>query len=247
MQIGSNNIDTRRFYNSRLSDLTPAEYAAASAAMQNGEYWNPAWNGQDVTHGLTFPSIAQRSGASLTPVSSEIPPELFNFDLILNGRMFKVMCDTLLRVNMTEDLAQFSDNQLKDALERCSAYRATCYMAYTAAHKEYRRLKQAFDFLAVTYREEARRQIRSDRIADRQSGYRKEIGQVTAQEIEDYVMLKYPEDYKKWQNLVAEWEDNENVYLELRDTIKDRGMHLQTLLRMSDDHTVKALSSGKQF
>jgi len=243
MQIGANNIDSRRFYNSKLSDLSPTEYAAASAAMRNGEFWNPAWNDQDVTHGLTFPSLSQKT----VEKSEVIPPELFNFDLILNGRTFKVMCDTLLRVNNTEDLAQFSDNQLKDALERCAAYRATCYMAYTAAHKEYRRLKQAFDFILVNYREEARRQIRGDRIADKQSGYRKEVGQITAQEIEDYVMLKYPDDYKKWQNMVADWEDNENVYLELRDTIKDRGMHLQTLLRMSNDHTDSSVSSGKQF
>ena len=245
MQIGSKSIDPKKFSRTRLSDLTPEEYAGAREAMKHGVYWNADWKEQDATRKLTFPGLGVESENAVP--TKTIPPELFNFDLILSGHTFRVMCDKLLQINELEDLGQSSALQLANILQSCSAYRMTCYMAFIAAHKEHRRIKQMFEMIAVKFREEARQAIRAARIADKHYGVRKEIGQISAQEVEDYVMRCYPEEYKKWQDLVAEWEDNENIYLELRDVLKDRGMHLQTLLRMSTDPVGKSVSSGTQW
>lgn len=95
-------------------------------------------------------------------------------------------------------------------------------------------------------REEARQQIRLERLADKAEGLRKELGQTTAQELEDWLLRHYAAEYRKNAETVLEWEQHEKVFLELRDTLKDRGMHLQSLLKMVGDHTERMTSSGAQ-
>jgi hypothetical protein len=96
-------------------------------------------------------------------------------------------------------------------------------------------------------REEARKHLRSERMIEKATSVRKDLGQITTQEIEDYVLNKYAGEYKVNMGLVADWEENEMVYLELRDTLKDRGMHLQTLLKRVTDHIDPArVSNGTQ-
>ena len=251
MKIGSPAVDAPVFKNRRLSELPVKDRDMAIDAMKHREFWNPEWdNQQHPDQGLTFPTIASKYGnpgcENDRQPDPDIPSELFNFDLILNSRKFRVLCDSLLRIRSTEDLAGFSDKQLMSTLEQCASYRLTCFCAHVAAHKEYTRWKTYHEEWLAQKREEARQQIRAERLADRATGLRKEIGQITAQELEDQIWIKYPAEYRNNQALILDWEQNEQVFLELRDTLKDRGMHLQTILRMSGDHTAHMTSSGEQ-
>jgi hypothetical protein len=204
------------------------------------EGWDKDWNNQQFPdQGLTFPTIASKYGNMCdneeTPDATP-PPELFNFDLILNSRKFKVVCDTLIRINREEDLADYPESKLNWCLEQCASYRMTCFCAYIGAHKEHRKWKMYHKIWMAEKSKKARNAIKADRVADRASGNRKDIGQITSAEIEEWILTNHTNEYKRNVELVEDWEENEKVFLELRDTLKDRGTHLQTLLRRVQDH-----------
>lgn len=242
MQIGKNFIgaNDKKAQKRSLNDLTPQD---RRRVMDNfDKEWQSQWDNQQHTdQGLTFPRIASKYGNPVycnndAAPDPKPPAELFNFDLILNSRRFKVVCDTLIRIKKEEDLAEFSDQQLQTALELCASYRMTCFCAYIAAHREYRKWKEYHNLWMAEKRDEARKHLRAERIADKATKLRKDLGQITLQEIEDYILTKHSSEYKKNIDLIADWEENEKVFLELRDTLKDRGMHLQSLLRRVTDH-----------
>ena len=231
-----------------LNDLTPQQRRDSLDDFDN--QWQSHWDNQQHTdQGVTFPRIASKYGNAFhckndQAPDPEPPAELFNFDLILNSRRFQVECDTLVRIRKEEDLADFSESQLKNVLEMCAAYRMTCFCAYIAAHREYRKWKEYHNIWMAEKRDEGRKQLRAERIADKATKLRKDLGQITLQEIEDYILTTHGSEYQKNIDLIADWEENEKVFLELRDTLKDRGMHLQSLLRRVTDHIDPAKMSN---
>lgn len=250
MQIGSKTVatDHKSGFVRKPNQYTLSEFREAAAEMfdKNPGLMNQQLPGQ----GLNFPHIASRYGNNYLCENDKapdkvLPSALFNFDLILNDRRFQVTLDTLIRIQTVEDLAQFSDDRLREALEQCASYRLTCYCAYIAAHRETRRWKLVFEEWMAEKRDEARQALRFDRLADRAAGLRKELGQFTAQEVDDWVMRKYASEYRSRLEVVEDWEENEKVFLEMRDTLKDRGMHLQTLLKRVLDHTDHTTSRGE--
>lgn len=247
MEIGTRSTDTFSKYKGRkANEVLPSDLRLAVEMGVDPQEW---LNQRVSDEGLELPSVSYRNGNygrcdnELNP-DKKIPDALFNFELILSGRKFQVCIDTLIRIKDTEDLAQYSDGQLKDALQQCAAYRVTCYCAYIAAHREHRRWKTSNEIWMSEKREEARTQMRADRIADKNAMLRKEIGQISAQEIEDWIISKYKGEYKQNIERESEWEENADIYLELRDTLKDRAMHLQTLLKRVNDHTENMMSNG---
>ena len=237
-------MDTRRYASTRnMADLEAVDYVAAKQALRHGEVWNPAWDDRDAVHKLTFKGVTAADG----PTSAHIPEDLFKFELVLNNTRFQVLLDKLVGLNSVEDVSNHSTEYLMTALDNCAAYKLTCYCAYDAAHRQYLLYKREFESWMVQKREEARQQIRAERMADKNYGLRKEIGQITAQELHDWVVLKYGPLFEKYSDLVEEWEANEKLYLEFRDTLRERAMHLQTILKMSGDNTDHTMSSGNQF
>lgn len=177
-----------------------------------------------------------------------IPKELFNFELILNSRKFKVMCDMLMSVHSDEDLLEYSENRLNWCLDQCSSYRFTCFCAYAAAHKEVKSWKRYHNNWMSEKRTEARHALRIERMQDRQQGILKasDFSQTTIQEIEDWVATHHPEEYNNNLKSIEDWISHEETFLELRDTIKDRGSHLQTLMRRLNDKVAPKLSDPTQ-
>ena len=253
MEIGKTYLSSKEAkLNSRtprrsLNDLTPGEKKAVLA--NHKEDWDPKWDNEDFTgQGLVFPNIAAKHGNPYLCTNDEkpdtVPPkELFNFDLILNSRRFQVTCDTILRLNSEENLADFSERQILNALEMCSSYRLTCYCAYISAHREYRKWQEFHELWLAEKRTEARTILRTKRLADKAMKLRKDMGQITMTEIEDYILVNHSSDHKHNLDMVGEWEENEKVFLELRDTLKDRGMHLQSILKRVSDNTDKHMMS----
>lgn len=241
MKVGQRSFEKSPFQKN-LNDLDPKQRTHVINNFKE-THWNPSWDNQQFTdQGLEFPRIVSKYGNAAHCKNDQNPdptppPELFNFDLILNGRRFRVLCDTLLRIEHEEDLGEYSEGQLKNALELCSSYRVTCLCAWVGAHKETRKWKVYHDLWMAEKRTEARNHIKNERILEKEAKERKDIGQITAQEVEDWIMTRHTNEYKNNLSLIADWENNEKIFLELRDTLKDRGMHLQTLLKKSDDHS----------
>ena len=251
MEIGTKKVvDTGRpSFNKKVNELLPSELREAVRLGEVAPEWMNQQNGDE---GFTFPLISHRHGnfgrcENETDPDKDLPMELFNFDLILNSRKFQVCLDTLIRIKNSEDLALFSDIQLKQALELCASYRITCFCAHIAAHKEYRNWKTFNELWMAEKREEARKHLKADRISEKAEGLRKEIGQISAQELEDYILKKHASEYRSNRQREEDWEENAKVYMELRDTLKDRGMHLQTLLKgVNDNRDPNMTSSGAQ-
>lgn len=252
MQIGSKEappIENRNKSWKKVNEMMPQELRDA---LKVGDI-NPDWNKQiGGDFGPMLPEVPNRHGDFFCKNNEnpdpDIPAELFNFTLILNSRKFHVVIDRLIRINTEEDLAEFSEEKLREALEQCAAYRLTCFCAYVAAKREQRKWDMYQTLWMAERREEARKSLRIERIADKTQGLRKEIGQITNQEIDDWIISHYTQDYKQQTERIKEWEENAETYLELRDTLKDRGMHLQTLLKRVGDHTdPNRTSSGAQY
>jgi hypothetical protein len=70
------------------------------------------------------------------------------------------------------------------------------------------------------------------------------VGQITTQELEDWILVKHGLEYHKNKERTEEWKESASIYLELRDTLKDRAMHLQTLLKRVNDQTDPAQTSS---
>jgi len=248
MEIGSKKVDApayTKYRGKKVNELLPQELREAANLGLAPEEW---LNQQISDEGLNLPTVSYKNGnydrcENETTPDKDIPSDLFNFELILNSRKFNVCIDTLIRIKHEEDLTQFSDIQLQKALEMCAAYRVTCFCAYIAAKREHRKWKMFNEIWMAEKREVARGQLRADRVGDRAAGLRKEIGIISAQELEDYIISKHGGEYKVNREREEEWKENSEVYLELRDTLKDRGMHLQTLLKRINDHTDSAITS----
>jgi len=174
----------------------------------------------------------------------EPPKELFNFELILNSRKFQVVLDTLLRIHKEEDLTDFSEWSLKECLEKCASYRLTCFCAYTSAHKELSKWKAYHKVWMAEMRDTARLTIKNIRIQEKTAKHRKEIGTITKEEVDDWILCKHTEEYQDNERMMDYWQDNEELFKEFRDTLKDRGMHLQSLLNKVKDHIAPIVSNG---
>lgn len=252
MNIGVNTTkeDINRLRGKNLYELRPEEFRQV---VNDAGEWNPKWNNQQFTNKgeIAIPEIGNKYGNALLENSDNpdkvIPSELFKFDLILNNRRFNVILDTLLRINTDEDLAEYPESRLIYCLEQCASYRATCYSAYIAAHRVHRQWEQTFNEWLVEKRKEARDAIKMDRILDKNSGLRKEIGQITAEEVLDWVILKYGGEHRRYTDLVEEWKEYEKIYLELRDTLVDRAIHLQTILKRVSDGGASKVGNVQQI
>ena len=174
-----------------------------------------------------------------------IPESLFNFDLILNDRRFNVVCSTLLRIRSEEDLTEFNEAELQRSLELCASYRMTCFCAYISAQKDFHKWEEFFEDWMAQKRRDTRQVLKMERLEERGQGLRKDIGQITSQEVEDYIRVTYSKEFQEYKEKVNEWEENAKIFLEMRDTLKDRGMHLQTLLRRSQDHLAPPMSQAE--
>lgn len=172
-----------------------------------------------------------------TPTTTEIPKELFDFSLVLNDNVFQVTLDTLLRIQSIDDIGSYSDLMLISALEKSDAYRVTCLCAHIAARRERKKHEKILKQWLATKQDEARNSIKVARVYEVTVKQRKEIGQITNAEVEDWLYRNHGTVYKELQQNIETWQDNEDLYLELRDTLKDRGTHLQTILRRVSDHT----------
>jgi len=249
MQIGKTFMPTQdkvdEILKKDLNDLTPDEYKYATETL--GQY-SPKWDNQQRTdQGLTFPKLASKYGNALcendTKPDKDIPNELFTYDLILNDRRFQVVLDTLIRIHNEEDVVEMSEKKILWSLEQNSSYRLTCFYAHIAAKRQHRKWEMFHELWMAQKREEARMAIRADRVADKMSGLRKEIGQISSQDLSDWIVLKYGNEYKHNVELIKEWEENSQVYLEGRDVLKDRGMHLQSILRRLSDQAAQKVGN----
>jgi hypothetical protein len=226
-----------------LNDLTPAEYKYVTETL--GKH-NPKWDNQQRTgQGLDLPKIASKHGNVLCVndknPDKEIPKELFIYDLILNDRRFQVALDTLLRINTEEDVVGISDKKIIWSLDQNPSYRYMCFCAHLAAQRQCKKWEMFHEQWMAQKREEARIAIRADRIADRSEGLRKEIGQISSQDLSDWILNKYGNEYKHNLELIREWEEYAQIYLEGRDVLKDRGMHLQSILRRLSDQSAQKI------
>lgn len=250
MDIGSKPNPAENKYKpwKKVNELMPSELRTALNTGDFGPDWHKQITGD---FGPELPEIPNRHGDFFCKNNdnpdSAIPADLFNFSLILNSRKFHVVIDTLIRINTEENLADFSEDKLREALELCASYRLTCFCAYVASKRERRKWELHHSIWMAEKREEARKSLRVERIADKTQGLRKELGQMTNQEVDDWIVTRHTQEYKQQTERIKEWDENSETYLELRDTLKDRGMHLQTLLKRVGDHTDPSrTSSGNQ-
>jgi hypothetical protein len=108
-----------------------------------------------------------------------------------------------------------------------------------AAEKSKLAYEEMFNQWMAERRDSARQILKAERLKEKEEGHRKEIGQITAQEIEDYILLHYPKEHKEKTDKINEWGNNEKIFLELRDTLKDRANHLQTLINNTKEKITK--------
>ena len=169
----------------------------------------------------------------------DIPAGIFNFDLILSNRRFKVCLDTLIRIQTEEDLSMFSDDALNKALEVSSQYRMTCFCAYIAAKKTRIDWELYHKRWLAERSSSARNALKMERIKEKNEGMRKEIGQITSQEVEEYILNNYGETYEKNVKKVGEWEAHEEIFKELEEVLDKRANHLQTLINSQKQKITK--------
>lgn len=168
----------------------------------------------------------------------EIPGDIFNFELVLNNRKFVVLIDMLLKINKEEDLGDYSPMRLKEALEQCASYRVTCYCAYLSAYSEHKNWEERFELWKAQERSEARKYLKNERLLEKANKNRRDVGQITKDELEEYIITNKKDEYVKYLEKIRYWDNNTKMFLEFRDVLKDRGMHLQTLLnRVTDNRT----------
>jgi len=182
---------------------------------------------------------SKRSMGSHQGESTYIDKGFFKVDISINGKAIKLGVDNLLAFE-EEDLDELSDGALDKALDQCSYYRFTFLAAGAEIEAQIEIVNRQFTSWYAQATKEAKQLIINQRKIqkDRDKVPNSWFGSITKQEIEDTIITdpQMAKKYNEFQDTLTELKKNLRILFGLRDTIQDRGGHLQSLGKRQLEH-----------
>lgn len=178
-----------------------------------------------------------------TPEGDEyIDPSFFALDFKINGKVFKMAVDHILRIKH-EELTDPTVETFNEQLEAASYYRFSFFAAAQQVGHRRREVERAFRrWLAVRqdhWRGELSKAHKEFR--EKHSLLARDQSNVTKEEVLDTILMdkKDGPEYEKFQDELDTLRQKEALLLELRDCLHDRGYALQGIANRMSEHRNK--------
>jgi len=201
--------------------------------------WGPSEEQQPVTDTSTEPDFDGHK-----PTDDEyIDPDFFVLDFRIGGKAFRMAVDHILRIRR-EELTDPTVETFNAQLEACSYYRFSFFAAAQQVGGRRKEVERGFrSWLAVRqdhWRDtlsKARKKFR-----DKYSLTSKDQPGITKDEILDAILTDSNDgpEYEKFQVEIQMLTQKEELLIELRDCLHDRGFHLGGIADRMSAHRKKA-------
>jgi len=164
-------------------------------------------------------------------IDSFVDPSFFKIDIEINGKVFKTAADGILSLEK-ENLGEFSDIALDEALNKCSYWRYT-FLAAAVEVEELLMLKEReFNEWYANTEGNIRTSIIKRRQSEKKDGVPASwFGSITKQEIEHTIIrdVVLGAEYEIWQELISSLLKKKKLLFGMVDILQDRGGHLQSI------------------
>jgi len=158
-----------------------------------------------------------------------IDPSFFALDFRINGQVFKMAVDHILRIKHDE-LTDPDIETFNSQLEACSYYRFSFFAAAQQVQRRRKEVERAFRSWLAKKQDYWRDELSKARkkFRERHSLTSKDQPGITKDEILDAILVD-PDDgqqYDKFNTEIDTLKQKEDLLMELRDCLHDRGFHL---------------------
>ena len=158
-----------------------------------------------------------------------IDPAFFQLDFKINGKVFKMAVDHILRIRQ-EELTDPSIEIFNRQLEACSYYRFSFFAAAQQVGHRRRETERAFRHWLAEKQDYYRKKLSKDRKAFREEAglTSKDQPGITKDEVLDAILMDNTDgdQYEDFQTEIEVLREKEELLIELRDCLHDRGFHL---------------------
>jgi len=171
-----------------------------------------------------------------------IDPSFFSLDFKINGKAFRMAVDHILRIRH-EELTDPSIETFNAQLEACSYYRFSFFAAAQQVGTRRKEVERAFRSWLAKRQDHWRDELSKARkkFRERHSLTSKDQPGITKDEILDAILMDKDEgpEYEKFQSEIEVLRQKEELLLELRDCLHDRGFHLGGIADRMSQHRSK--------
>tara|TARA_R100000458_G_scaffold59951_1_gene73168 strand:- start:2183 stop:2776 length:594 start_codon:yes stop_codon:yes gene_type:complete len=169
-----------------------------------------------------------KANKSLPQIQSEIDESFFEIKFKINGKVFKIAVDGLLKFEK-EDPADWNDNAIDKGMQECSYYRYTFLAAAEELGQKILQTEREFEAWKLEAYSNARSQIIDERLIVKQEKNvpNNWFGSITKEELGRMVM-QHPE-FISYSDRLAEMKKNEKLLRTLSLIMHERGGYLQSI------------------
>lgn len=221
-------------------EVDPKTRLTEMGVSEDKEEATKKWGPGEARDGdLEFPSTRDHDGNH--PEGEEfVDPSFFRVDITINGRVFKLAADQILRLRAGEIEQGVSVDQ---QLEACSYYRFSLFSAALQVRKRRTSMDQDFRRWLAQVRRKHRKELARSRKRAREdlSLTTKDQSNITKDDLIDSILADDEDGqvYAKFEDEINELRRSEDLLIELRDCMHDRGFHLGGIAERAHQHVKK--------
>ena len=160
-------------------------------------------------------------------ISDELTKVFIDFG---DGTHLKADLSKLLLASR-DDADDISDEEYEYLLEICSFYRASFLSAYTKVLQIRKQLEVEFDHWKAERMETAEKDIKFERIQEKEKKERSTIGTISKDAILNRVISESYEEYKDYTLEISKLKAMEDKLRGIHDILGDRGYHLMAIIK----------------
>lgn len=169
-----------------------------------------------------------KANKPLPQIQSEIDPGFFNIQFKINGKVFKIAVDGLLKFEQ-EDPSDWSDASIDKGMQECSYYRFTFLAAAEELGQAILNTTREFETWKLEANNIARNKIIDDRLVIKKEKNvpNNWFGSITKEELSMTIMQD--DKFTEYSNKINEMKKNEKLLRTLSLIMHERGGYLQSI------------------
>ena len=169
-----------------------------------------------------------KANKPLPQIQSEIDPGFFNIQFKINGKVFKIAVDGLLKFEK-EDPSDWADASIDKGMQECSYYRFTFLAAAEELGQAILNTTREFETWKLEANSIARNKIIDDRLVIKKEKNvpNNWFGSITKEELSMTIMQD--EKFTEYSDKINEMKKNEKLLRTLSLIMHERGGYLQSI------------------
>ena len=189
----------------------------------------------------TAKAMTSIASSGYTEREEYIDPEFFSLDFKIHGKVFHMAVEHILRIKQ-EDRTDPSVETINTQLEACSYYRFSFFAAAQQVKLKRQEVEREFRQWMAKQQESWRDLLPKERkkFRERHSLTSKDQPSITKDEILDAILTgDCSKEYERFHHEIDVLKQKEELLIELRDCLHDRGFHLGGIADRMSQHRKK--------